>query len=78
MTTTRQRTLFLLIVVAFAWVGFFYSGRALLVWQWTDAEEHRLNCYYVSANDAFEREHLYTEGGWIGSAACPRLLRLTR
>jgi len=72
----KRKMTIVLATLAVAWVALFYSGRAVLVWQWTDEDEHRLTCRYVAANMAFERTHLYTESGVFGRAACPRLLKV--
>jgi len=78
MAMKRDKLVTVLMITVVAWVALFYSGRGLLVWQWTDAGDHRLSCWYLAADGPFERNHLYTEMGLIGRSSCPRTVRLGR
>jgi len=72
----NKRLTTILVLLVIAWVGLFYSSRAVLVWQWTDDAHNELSCYYVAATGPFKRTHFHTESGVLGRAECPRVIKL--
>lgn len=76
MVQRNKRLISVVAVLVLGWIALFYSSRALLVWQWTDADAHRLSCWYVAASGPLKRTHLYMASGILGRAECARILRL--
>jgi hypothetical protein len=74
MTQRNRKLIAVLAVLAIAWGALFYSGRGFLVWQWTDADAHRISCWYLAADGIAKRSGL-SVGDLIGSE-CKRVVDL--
>ena len=68
-----------MVVLVAGWLALFFSGRGLLVW-YTEPPEKvgMLKCHYFTGTDLIDRQFLYSEQGFLGRAACPRVLDLTK
>lgn len=77
--TTKKIVIAVAVVAAGAWAALFFTSKAVLVWgtgPGGDVAIGTLSCTYFTGTGFIERTSLYTEGGVIGNAACPRLLDL--
>ena len=77
--TTKKIAVGVATLAAVAWAGLFFSSKAVLVWgsgPEGDAVIGTLTCTYFTGTGLVERNSLYTEGGVVGRAACPRLIDL--
>ena len=66
-------------VLAGLWLALFFSGKGILVWGSTPDRDHKvgmLKCEYFTGTGFIEKQFLFSEQGFLGRQACPRIVDL--